>query len=120
MGVTLPYVVLTELTLNKSLYFSKKQCLIKWHLLYLVSFNNCCAWMLFGICNRYILAILGIPCMHDILYFVHNIVKLKITRDWNKFLVNIKVIRSLVAARAKRYNIPFLIYTVSLLNMSSN
>ncbi len=56
----------------KSIRAIKRHCPISECLLHLISFNNSCARMLFGICNRYILPILGIPCMLNILNFAHN------------------------------------------------
>ena len=57
----------------KSIRTIKRHCFIREDLLHLVSFNNCSTGMLLGICNRYILPILGIPSVLNILgSFAHN------------------------------------------------
>lgn len=77
--------------------------------------------MCLGVCNRYILTILGIPCMLNILgSLAHNVKNLKITWDWNKFFVHIKCSCTMVTTGAKWHDVPSLISAVSLLYMSTN
>ena len=80
--------------------------------------------MLFGEIHRDILTVSGIPRVLNILgSFAHDnssFLSLKVTRDWNKFLVHFKCSCSLVAATAKGYDVPLLISAVSLLYMSTN
>lgn len=89
----------------------------------LVSFDNRDVGMFFGEIHRDVLTVSGIPCVLNILGFAHNnssFLSLKVTWDWNKFLVHFKCSCSLVTATAKRYDVPLLISAVSLLHMCTN
>ncbi len=79
--------------------------------------------MLFGEIHRDILTVSGIPCMLNILSLAHNnssFLSLKVTWDWNKFLVHFKCSCSLVTTTAKRHDVPLLISAISLLYMCTN
>ena len=64
----------------KSVRSIKRHCSIRELLLHLVFFNNSSAWMLFGVCHRYILTVNGAPCMLNVLGFTF-------THNW-KILIN--------------------------------
>ena len=90
-------------------------------LLNFVSFNYSGVRMCLGVCHRDILAIFSTPSVLNILgSLAHNVKKLKITWDWNKFFVHFKCSCTMVTTSAKWYNVPSLISAVSLLYMCTN